>query len=72
MNKMQTEPIAPAVAAEAPEGGRLRKRDGTRNWTRTILMLIVPALLRKGYRFVTVPELLNKGRMLPDKLPLKA
>src|SRR5438270_2242398 len=48
MNKMQTEPIAPAVAAEAPEGGRLRKRDGTRNWTRTILMLIVPALLVIG------------------------
>jgi membrane fusion protein (multidrug efflux system) len=45
MNKMQTEPIAPAEVAEAPKGGRLRSPDGSRNWTRTVLMLIVPALL---------------------------
>jgi membrane fusion protein, multidrug efflux system len=48
MNKMQTEPIAAAEAAEAPNRGRLRKADGGRNWTRTILMLIVPALLVLG------------------------
>src|SRR5260221_14559019 len=48
MNKMQTEPIAPADAAEAPRQGRLRNADGGRNWTRTILMLIVPALLGLG------------------------
>ena len=48
MNKMQTEPIAPAEAAEAPRTGRLRKADGGRNWTRTVLMLIVPALLVIG------------------------
>src|SRR5436305_14474132 len=48
MNKMQTEPIAAAEAAEAPKTGRLRNADGGRNWTRTILMLIVPALLVLG------------------------
>src|SRR5205085_5737240 len=48
MNKMQTEPIAAAEAAEAPKKGRLRNADGGRNWTRTILMLIVPALLVLG------------------------
>ncbi len=48
MNKMQTEPIAPAAAAEAPERGRLRRAAGGRNWTRTFLLLIVPALLIIG------------------------
>jgi membrane fusion protein (multidrug efflux system) len=48
MNKMQTEPIAPAEEAEVSERQRLRKPDGSRNWTRTILMLIVPALLVIG------------------------
>ena len=48
MNKMQTEPIAPAEAAEVPKRGRLRNAEGGRNWTRTILMLIVPALLLLG------------------------
>lgn len=48
MNKMQTEPIAPAEQAEVPERRRLRKPDGSRNWARTILMLIVPALLVIG------------------------
>lgn len=48
MNKMQSEPIAPADMAEAPKEGRLRGRDGGRNWTRTILLLIVPALLVIG------------------------
>src|SRR5438270_8406283 len=45
MNKMQTEA---AEAAEAPGQGRLRNAAGGRNWTRTILMLIVPALLIIG------------------------
>jgi membrane fusion protein, multidrug efflux system len=48
MNKMQTEPIAAAEATEAPKRRRLRKADGGRNWTRTIVMLIVPALLVIG------------------------
>jgi membrane fusion protein (multidrug efflux system) len=48
MNKMQTEPIAPAQGAEAPKTGRFRNADGGRNWTRTIVMLIVPALLVIG------------------------
>ena len=48
MNKMQTEPIAAADAPEAPRTGRLRSADGGRNWTRTILLLIVPALLVIG------------------------
>src|SRR5437899_1883454 len=47
MNKMQTEPMAAAKAAEAPEPKRATKPEG-RNWTRTILMLIVPALLVIG------------------------
>ncbi len=48
MNKMQTEPIAPADVAEAPRQGRLRNADGGRNWTRTVLLLIVPAMLVLG------------------------
>src|SRR5438270_8576814 len=48
MNKMQTAPIAPADMAEAPARGRLRNADGGRNWARTVLMLIVPALLIIG------------------------
>jgi membrane fusion protein (multidrug efflux system) len=48
MNKMQTEPIARVAEAEVPERGRLRKADGGRNWTRTVLLLIVPALLVLG------------------------
>src|SRR5436190_9969745 len=47
MNKMQTEPMAAAKTAEAPEASRATKPEG-RNWTRTILMLIVPALLIIG------------------------
>ncbi|MFL6721292.1 MAG: HlyD family secretion protein, partial [Sphingomonas sp.] len=55
MNKMQTEPIAGVETAEAPKRGRLRNADGGRNWTRTILMLIVPALLivTGGYYWLT-------------------
>jgi membrane fusion protein (multidrug efflux system) len=45
---MQTEPIAPVAEAEVSERGRLRKADGGRNWTRTFLLLIVPALLVLG------------------------
>jgi membrane fusion protein (multidrug efflux system) len=56
MNKMQTEPIAPAEAAEAPRAGRFRKADGARNWTRTILMLIVPALLVLGGGYMWLPS----------------
>ena len=48
MNKMATEPMAPAETADAPKRKRRLKVDGTRNWTRTILMLIVPALLLIG------------------------
>jgi membrane fusion protein (multidrug efflux system) len=54
MNKMQTEPMAPAETAEAPKR-RLAIRTEGRNWIRTILMLIVPALLllAGGYYWVT-------------------
>ena len=45
MNKMQSEPM---TAAEEPTRKRLRKAEGERNLTRTILMLIVPALLIIG------------------------
>ncbi|MFL6760211.1 HlyD family secretion protein [Sphingomonas sp.] len=48
MNKMQTEPIAPAEAAESSKTGRQRNADGGRNWVRTFVMLIVPALLVIG------------------------
>jgi membrane fusion protein (multidrug efflux system) len=41
MNKMQTEPMA---VAETLKAKRSRKTEG-RNWARTILMLIVPAIL---------------------------
>lgn len=54
MNKMQTEPMAPAETTEAPKTKRARK-EGGRNWTRTILMLIVPAILILGgvYYYLT-------------------
>lgn len=53
MNRMQTEPLTPGEAAETPK--RKRKADGGRNWTRTILMLIVPAILiiGGGYYWLT-------------------
>ena len=47
MNKMQTEALTVADTAEAPRTKRGRKVAG-RNWTRTILMLIVPAILLIG------------------------
>jgi membrane fusion protein (multidrug efflux system) len=47
MNKMQTEPLAPAETTEAPARKRWR-REGGRNWTKTAIMLIVPALLILG------------------------
>jgi membrane fusion protein (multidrug efflux system) len=47
MNKMQTEPLAPADVAEAPERRRgINVEKGS--WLRTVLMLIVPALLIVG------------------------
>lgn len=53
MNKMQTQPMAPAEVVEAPE--RARERGEGRNWVRTILMLIVPAVLIIGgaYLYLT-------------------
>jgi membrane fusion protein (multidrug efflux system) len=48
MNKMQTDPIAPAEEAEAPKGRRKRKAKGERNLWRTVVMLIVPAILIVG------------------------
>src|SRR4249919_2651006 len=55
MNKMQTEPMTVADAAEAPAKKRFLKGEGERNWTRTVLMLIVPALLliAGGYYWMT-------------------
>ena len=52
MNKMQTEAI---TAAEAPKSKRIAKLAEGRNWTRTFLMLIVPALLiiGGGYYWLT-------------------
>jgi membrane fusion protein (multidrug efflux system) len=47
MNKMQTEPIAAAETAEKPKRKRTIKVE-KRNWLRTFLMLIVPALLIVG------------------------
>jgi membrane fusion protein (multidrug efflux system) len=54
MNKMQTAPLTAAETAKAPKK-RIRIAAGDRNWTRTILMLIVPALLLLGgvYYYVT-------------------
>lgn len=47
MNKMQTAALTAAEPAHAPKTRR-SKVAGERNWTRTILMLIVPALLLVG------------------------
>ena len=48
MNKMQTEPMMGTPAAEAPERTLVREIVARRNWTRPILMLIVPLLLLVG------------------------
>src|ERR1700752_4181117 len=54
MNK-QTALLKSADTAEAPELERVRKIVGGRNWTKTVLMLIVPALLiiAGGYYWLT-------------------
>ena len=54
MNKMQTEPIAPAETAAEPKRKRVKK-EGGRSLTRTIIMLIVPAILIIGgvYYYLT-------------------
>jgi membrane fusion protein (multidrug efflux system) len=54
MNKMQTEPIAPAETAEEPKQKRRIKVE-KRNWLRPFLMFIVPALLiiGGGYYWLT-------------------
>jgi membrane fusion protein (multidrug efflux system) len=54
MNKMQTAPLTAAETAKAPKK-RIRIATADRNWTRTMLMLIVPALLLLGglYYYVT-------------------
>ena len=55
MNKMQTEPMAPAEVAEAPAKRRRIRKEGGRNWVRTVVMLIVPAILILGgvYYYLT-------------------
>lgn len=55
MNKMQTQPMAPAEVAEASAKRRRIRKEGRRNWVRTIVMLIVPAILIVGgvYYYVT-------------------
>ena len=54
MNKMQTEPIARAETATEPKRKRIAK-EGGRSFTRTIIMLIVPAILIIGgvYYYLT-------------------
>src|SRR5947209_8474157 len=55
MNKMQTQPMTPAEAAEAPDRESVGIEKEGRNWIRTILMLIVPAVLIIGgaYYYLT-------------------
>ncbi len=67
MNKMQTEPMAAAEVAETPKRKRA-KADGGRNWTRTVLMLIVPALLiiGGGYYWLT-----SGGKVSTDDAQLR-
>ena len=48
MNKMATEPMTGEVAADAPKVKRSRRIPKGKGSTRTILMLIVPALLILG------------------------
>jgi membrane fusion protein (multidrug efflux system) len=54
MNKMQTEPIAAAEGAHAPKRKRIQKTSG-RSLTRTVIMLIVPAIILFGgvYYYLT-------------------
>jgi membrane fusion protein (multidrug efflux system) len=51
---MQTEPMAPVETAETPKRKRARK-EGGRNWIKTVVMLIVPAILIIGgaYYYMT-------------------
>jgi membrane fusion protein (multidrug efflux system) len=65
MNKMQTEAITPAAA---PEGRRLGRLGEGRNWARTIMMLIVPALLIIGgaYYWLT-----SGGRVSTDDAQIR-
>ena len=67
MNKMQTEPMAAAETAEAPKAKR-RKGASERNWKRTILMLIVPALLIIGAGYYW---LASGGKVSTDNAQVK-
>ena len=55
MNKMATQPMTGAEAAEAPKVEGVRKKVAERGALKTILMLIVPALLiiGGGYYWLT-------------------
>ncbi len=55
MNRMATEPMAAAGTADAPPKPKRTRKQGGRNWIKTILMLIVPAILIVGgvYYYLT-------------------
>src|SRR5690348_12497540 len=55
MNKMATQPMTPAEAAEAPKVKRTRKKIAQKGSLKTILMLVVPAILILigGYMWLT-------------------
>jgi membrane fusion protein (multidrug efflux system) len=55
MNKMATQPMTPAEAAEAPKVKRSRKKIAQKGSLKTILMLVVPAvlILIGGYMWLT-------------------
>src|ERR1700755_35346 len=48
MNKMQTEPMAPAEIVEATHKRRRIRKEGSRKWIKTVVMLVVPAILIVG------------------------
>ena len=67
MNKMQTEPIAPAQTAMEPKRKRIKKED-SRSRTRTIIMLIVPAVLIIGGVYL---YLISGGSVSTDDAQVK-
>jgi chitin deacetylase len=62
--------IARTVMREVYPGGIILMHDGGGNRSHTVaaLKIIIPALQKRGYKFVTVPELLAMQYVAPKKI----
>ncbi|MEO6907118.1 MAG: polysaccharide deacetylase family protein, partial [Abditibacteriaceae bacterium] len=65
--------IAKTVMREVYPGGIILMHDGGGNRSNTVaaLKIIIPRLKQKGYKFVTVPELMEMRYVSPKKTPSK-